>query len=64
LAHRHEIAVFGGLIFGKTGPKPDFETRSKEIRPFLAAIFPEKAYLGEIAAQNAAIITGGKRDCG
>jgi len=49
-----------GPYLGKSGPKTDFWSRTREIRPFLAAIFPEKANMGEIAAQNAAIITGGK----
>jgi len=61
LALWREIAVFWGLILEKVGQKPDFWTRTREIRPFLAAIFPEKANLDEIAAQNAVIITGGMR---
>jgi len=56
-----EIAVFWGLILEKVGQKPDFWARTREIGPFLAAIFPEKAYLGEIAAQKAAIITDSQK---
>ncbi|WP_213508400.1 hypothetical protein [Paenibacillus faecis] len=56
-----EIAVIWGLILEKVRQKPDFWARTREIGAFLAAILPEKANLGEIAAQNAAIITSGQK---
>ncbi|MCA1295072.1 hypothetical protein LBW89_18835 [Paenibacillus sp. alder61] len=56
-----EIEVIWGLILEKVGQKPDFWARTREIGSFLAAILPEKANLGEIAAQNAAIITDGQK---
>jgi len=55
LALWREITVFWGLILEKVGQKPDFWARSREIRPFLAAILPENANQVEITAQNAAI---------
>ncbi|WP_213505998.1 hypothetical protein [Paenibacillus faecis] len=56
-----EIEVIWGPILEKVRQKPDFWARTRGIGPFLAAILPEKANLGEIAAQIATIITDGQK---
>jgi|GEM_PF-4348981 len=50
--------------FREKRAKTGFLGSHQRNRAFLAAIFPENANWVEITAQNAAIITGGKKDCG
>jgi len=64
LALWSEIAVFWGLILEKAGQKPDFWARTREIRPFLAAILPENANRVEITAQKAAIRRAARKIAG